>query len=99
MKKEEIIKEFSKNNLLKEVLNFAEIWFRERDKITFHDPLAASILFRKEICKFKKGNVCIKIEGDNKGLTEFIENEKGNINVAFDVDINSFFSHFFNFFQ
>ncbi len=57
MEKEKIFEFFSKNSLLKEVLNFAEIWFRKRDIITFHDILAASVLFKKDICKFKRGEI------------------------------------------
>ncbi|MCM8785692.1 MAG: nucleoside hydrolase [Candidatus Omnitrophica bacterium] len=97
MKKEDIIKNFSKYKLLKEILNFAEIWFRGRDIITFHDPLAASILFKKDICEFKKGNVSVEIENREKfGITNFIEDEKGNFNVAYKVNPERFFSHFFS---
>jgi purine nucleosidase len=100
MKKEEVIKEFSKYNLLKEVLNFAEIWFRGRDIITFHDPLSATILFKKDICDFKKGKVIVEIENKDKiGITEFKEDTDGNVNVAFKVSLDKFFSHFFNFFS
>lgn len=96
MEKEKVIEEFSKKKLLKEVLNFAEIWFRGRNVITFHDPLAASILFKKDICEFKKGRVYIEIENKEKlGITEFLENENGNINVASKVNPDNFFTHFF----
>lgn len=91
MEKEKIIKEFTKRKILKEVLNFAEIWFREREIITFHDPIAASILFEKKICKFKNGKVFI----DQIGATGFIDDEKSNVLVASEIDTNFFFSHFF----
>ncbi|MFN4227727.1 MAG: nucleoside hydrolase [Candidatus Ratteibacteria bacterium] len=97
MKKEDVIENFSKYKLLKEVLNFAEIWFRGRDIITFHDPLAASILFKKDICEFKKGKASVEIENkENLGITNFVEDEKGNFNVAYKVSPESFFSHFFS---
>ncbi|MCM8767535.1 MAG: nucleoside hydrolase [Candidatus Omnitrophica bacterium] len=97
MKKEDVIENFSKYNLLKEILNFAEVWFRERDIITFHDPLAASILFKKDICEFKKGKVSVEIENkENFGITNFIKDEKGNFNVAYTVNPKNFFSHFFS---
>jgi len=99
MKKEEVIKEFSKYNLLKEVLNFAEIWFRGRDIITFHDPLTATILFNKGICKFKRGKVYVKIENrENSGITEFKEDEKSFINVSYEVEPEKFFLEFFSVF-
>lgn len=91
MGKKEVIKEFEKRKILKEVLNFAEIWFREKEIITFHDPLAASILFEKKICKFKKGKVFI----DQIGATGFIDDEKSNVSVASEIDPDFFFSHFF----
>src|SRR5215831_17223720 len=31
--------------LLRPVLDFAEVWFKGREKITFHDPLAATTIF------------------------------------------------------
>ncbi|HOM27479.1 MAG TPA: nucleoside hydrolase, partial [bacterium] len=100
MKKNEVIEKFSKKSLLKEVLNFAEIWFRGRDTITFHDPLAATVLFKKDICEFKKGKVNVNIENKEKfGITGFIEDEKGNINVAFNVKPDDFFLHFFSVFS
>ncbi|MCM8788329.1 MAG: nucleoside hydrolase [Candidatus Omnitrophica bacterium] len=90
MKKEDCLEEFSRNCLLKEVLNFAEIWFRSTNIITFHDPLAAANLFEKNLCNFKKGKVFVNQIGE----TGFIEDQKGNIFVASEVNSNLFFEHF-----
>lgn len=97
MEKVEIVENFNKYNLLKEVLNFAEIWFEkmERHSITFHDPLASAILFEKKLCKFKKGKIFV----DQIGQTGFIEDEKSHSFVAYEVDTDFFFSHFFNVFS
>jgi len=91
MEKTEVIQTFNKNEILKEVLNFAEIWFRERDTVVFHDILAASALF-KNTCSFKKGKVFV----EQLGQTGFIEDENGNTFVASEVDEELFFSHFFD---
>lgn len=96
MEKDEVIEKFSKKGILQEILNFAEIWFRGRDKIIFHDPLSGSILFKKDICEFKKGKVYIEIEKKQElGITKFVEDLNGNINVAYRVSSEKFFSHFF----
>ncbi len=91
MDKEDVFEKFAAHPLLKEVLNFAEIWFEEKEIITFHDPLAAATLFEKEICKFKKGKIFV----DQIGQTGFIEDENSNVSVAVDVNADLFFSHLF----
>ncbi|MCM8825368.1 MAG: nucleoside hydrolase [Candidatus Omnitrophica bacterium] len=91
MKKKEFIERFSRNYLLREVLNFAEIWFRNRDVVTFHDPLAAAILFDKNLCNFKKGSVFVNQIGE----TGIIEDERSDIFVASEVNSELFFEHFF----
>ncbi|MCX7704983.1 MAG: nucleoside hydrolase [bacterium] len=96
MEKNQVLKDFKKNNLLEEVLNFAEIWFEkmEMGHITYHDPLAAATLFEKNLCIFKRGKVFV----DQIGVTGFIEDEKSNIFVASEVDSKRFFEHFFSVF-
>ena len=95
MEKEQVIKEFGTRKILKEVLSFAEIWFENIEVITFHDPLAASVLFNRNICVFKKGKIFV----EQLGQTGFISDEKANVSVASDVDIGLFFSHFFETFD
>lgn len=94
MNKQEVFERFKKSPILKEVLNFAEIWFRKSDAITFHDPLAACSIFNNDVCRFKKGKVFV----EQLGQTGFIEDENSNVNVAFDVNCELFFSHFFSVF-
>jgi len=93
--KEEIYRRFD-NDLLKVVLAFSGIPDNTRESITFHDPLAAAVIFDKDLCTFKRGNV----EVDNKstrleGLTLWTEDKNGNDDVAFNVDSDKFFKHFF----
>jgi purine nucleosidase len=47
--------------LLRPVLDFAEVWFRGSDTITFNDPLAAATIFDESICGFVRGEVDIEL--------------------------------------
>jgi inosine-uridine nucleoside N-ribohydrolase len=55
----EVRKRFQ-HKLLQPVLDFAEVWFEEREQITFHDPLAAATIFDDQICRFKRGERLLK---------------------------------------
>ena len=96
LEKDEIIKRFN-TDLLKVVLDFSGILDNTRKSIVFHDPLAAAVIFKKEICNFKRGNVEIEIESKRlEGLTYWEEDEKGKNDVAFEVNREMYFDHFFN---
>ena len=96
LEKEEIIKRFN-TGILKVVLDFSGILDNTRQQIVFHDPLAASVIFKKEICDFKRGNVEIEIDSKRlEGLTYWEADEKGKNEVAFGVNRDMFFEHFFN---
>jgi purine nucleosidase len=99
MPAEEIRASFKNNALLKTVLPFAEVFFRQNNRITFHDILAASVIFKPEICTFKKGRVDVELKDDNlMGMTRFTPAEEGFCNIAVDVNPDLFFQHFFSFF-
>src|SRR5690606_10321312 len=58
--------------LLAPVLDFAEAWFRDRDTITFHDPLAAVTLFDEHVCQFERGAVEVELKpGNSQGRTRW----------------------------
>jgi inosine-uridine nucleoside N-ribohydrolase len=83
--------------LLRPVLDFAEVWFKNADKITFHDPLAATTIFDDSICAFERGNVDIEV-ADPKllGQTRWQPGaQPGRHEVALDVSAERFFSHYF----
>jgi inosine-uridine nucleoside N-ribohydrolase len=86
------------HRLLKPVLDFAEVWFRSAERLTFHDPLAATTLFDDQICKFSRGVV----EADydlEPGRTRWLEGEQDTQHeVALDVDPTRFFEHYFGVF-
>lgn len=83
--------------LLRPVLDFAEVWFQNADKITFHDPLAATTIFDDSICVFERGNVEIEVS-DQKllGQTRWQPGaQPGRHEVALDVSDKHFFEHYF----
>jgi len=87
-------------DLLRPVLDFAEVWFREaRGSITFHDPLAAVTLFDQGICSFEKGTVEVELaDPERLGQTVWTPGE-GCHEVAFGVQPDRFFEHYFSVFR
>ena len=86
--------------LLRPVLDFAEVWFERRPIITFHDPLAAAILFDEAICTFETGQVSVELTSPRlSGLTYWQAEESGGHEVALGVNPTHFFDHFFTQFE
>ena len=85
--------------LLRPVLDFAEVWFRDRPTITFHDPLAAATIFDKAICGFERGRVEVELKSERlAGLTHWTADPAGPHEVALSVDPGRFFEQYFSFF-
>lgn len=83
---------------LRPVLDFAEVWFRERNRpITFHDPLAAASLFNPDICGFRRGDVHVELQSHRlRGMTHWEANDdEGTHEIAVSVDADRFFDHYF----
>jgi len=96
MEKDEIIEKFN-GGILKTVYDFSGIEENTRQSITFHDPLAAAVIFDKSICGFRRGNVDIELGSERvEGLTCFTETEDGKNEVAFSVDRDRFCGHYFS---
>jgi inosine-uridine nucleoside N-ribohydrolase len=55
--------------LLETVARFAEVWFQKRDRITFHDPLAAACVFEPELCTYESAKVEVTTAGEPAGRT------------------------------
>lgn len=86
--------------LLRPVADFAEVWFRQQSKITFHDPLAATTIFTHDICEFEMGSVTIDLrEGDTLGRTQWTTRADGPHAVATVVYPARFFEHYFSVFE
>lgn len=86
--------------LLEPVLDFASVWFVSRDRITFHDPLAAASIFAPALCGFERGNVDVELSGgdDDLGTTLWNPGSEGPHEVALTVEVDRFFEHFFSVF-
>jgi inosine-uridine nucleoside N-ribohydrolase len=85
--------------LLQPVLDFAEVWFQQRESLTFHDPLAATTLFDPAICDFSRGRVGIELnDAATMGKTTWQAEADGPHEVATKVDPDRFYQHFFSFF-
>ena len=78
------------------VLDFAEVWFKNADKITFHDPLAATTIFDNAICGFERGKVDIELTDEKlMGQTKWQPDAAAAHEVALRVDAQRFFDHYF----
>lgn len=96
MRAEEFRKIFS-NAHLGHILNFAEVWLEKEKIVTFHDPLAAAVVFEPELIGFTNGIVQVETCCTRTmGFTDFIPEKTGPHSVATDINVNGFFSHFFN---
>lgn len=91
------VREQFQTRLLRPVLDFAEVWFRQVDTITFHDPLAAATIFDERICGFERGLVEVELTSEKvQGLTYWTPDSPAvRHEVALEVDSACFFEHFF----
>jgi inosine-uridine nucleoside N-ribohydrolase len=96
MQRDGVLKNFTAP-ILQPVLDMAGAWFKETMTITFHDPLAAVTVFEDDVCTYKTGNVDVETAGRHtKGLTHFTADANGRNKVAFGVDSERFFKHYFD---
>jgi purine nucleosidase len=97
MGKDEVRKAF-KADILQPVADFAGVWFEHGDTMTFHDPLAATVLFDDAICSFEKGRVDVELASEKmRGATYWTPvAEGGSHEAAMEVDGNRFFKHYFD---
>mgnify|MGYP000973861221 CR=1 FL=1 len=99
MPADEVKKRFSAD-LLKPVLDFAEVWFERTDRIVFHDPLAAVTIFDDRVCQFKKGVVEVELTSEKLlGMTHWQESETGFHEVATSINPPLFFENYFSMFS
>lgn len=91
----EVRQRFQKG-LLRPVLDFAEVWFKHRPDIVFHDPLAAVTIFDDQICGFERGNVEVELVSSRTlGMTHWKADPAGKHEVALTVDKERFFNEYF----
>ena len=88
--------------LLAPVLDFSEVWFREQDRMFFHDPLAAVSIFDPGVCSFTAGRVAVNSDASAGllGRTDFDPDaEHKPHEVALAVDPERFFASYFKVFE
>jgi inosine-uridine nucleoside N-ribohydrolase len=82
--------------LLRPVLDFAEVWFKHRSNITFHDPLAAVAVFDEQVCQFERGQVEVDLLSSRvTGMTAWGADAHGPHEAALKVNPERFFNSFF----
>ena len=96
MNAKEVRERFSKCEILAPVSDFAEVWFRHSETLTFHDPLTAACLFNENICKFSRGKVDVELCGERlAGLTHWTDDANGPHEAALEVSPEAFFDEYF----
>ena len=87
---------FAGYRLFDPILEWAEIWFKDWPGTTFHDPLAAAVVFDPTLCSFRRGTVRIATEPEERfGATEWTpEEETGAHEVAAHVNAARFFEQY-----
>jgi len=73
------------------VAKMATHWFENANEITFHDPLAAALIFHPELCTYESGQV--EVDPTN-GHTKLVPGN-GADQVAKTVDVDGFFAEYF----
>ena len=79
------------------VKSFAETWFAQVKDATFHDPLAAALIFKPELCTYESGLVEVPITADLNtcGHTKLVVGG-GPDRIAKTVDVSAFFEEYFS---
>lgn len=100
MKSVEVRKRFA-NPKFDIVRDLAEVWFgKDKEGMTFHDPLAAAAIFRPELCTYQDGKIISDAaDGPFAGLTALHPEKGGPHRVAKTVDADAFFKEYFGVFN
>src|SRR5258708_3806851 len=100
MSAEQVREHFLQSPLLLPVLDFAEVWFRKRSQIIFHDPLAAVSIFDEQVCQWMLGKVEVSLQDDHVlGQTRWRAGASPTPHeIASTVDPARFFDRYFSVF-
>ena len=99
---------FAQHPLLQEIKTWSEVWFAERERLHFHDPIAAISIIDPTICTYQEGRVHVDLSEDRAGFTDFSASNHleggpfsrlGLVEVATSVDRNKVFEKYFAAFQ
>ena len=82
---------------LASVAAMAEIWFRHAPHITFHDPLAAALIFEPSLCETKAALVEVDLVNlSTVGHTNPVYTQETKPHeLAAAVNSQAFFNHYF----
>jgi purine nucleosidase len=86
--------------VLETVARMADGWLRQRESVTFHDPLAAACVFRPQLCGYAAGTIAVESTPGSllAGTTRFAPAVSGPHRVANSVNPAVFFREFFGVF-
>ena len=96
------VRERFKASPLNIALEMAEVWFAHSSpNVTFHDPLAAALIFNPSICQLERGTIVPEVaeSHDIGGIVHFTPSPKGAQLVAKSVEVDAFFKEFFSVFE
>jgi purine nucleosidase len=75
----------------------ADVWFAQgHEYLTFHDPLAAALIFEPALCGYARGKITVPVADEPAGQTRFVSDESGMHSIANSVQPERFFEHFFS---
>jgi len=86
-------------DIFKPLQDYAQHWYDYSHTVTFHDPLAAAIIFNDKICGFERGDVSIGLnDAETAGLTRWNKDIHGRHEIATTVNKEEFFKEYFSVF-
>ena len=84
--------------LLKPVFAFAREWFKQCDRVFYHDPLAAALIFNPSICTYVKGKATVENVENGPVLNSFEPCGESGALITRTVDIDAFLKHYYSVF-
>ena len=78
------------------ITDMAASWFRHAPRVTFHDPLAAAVIFEPDLCVYQSGQVEVETCSEMlRGHTRWHAREDGPHQIALEVDAEKFYQSYF----
>ena len=96
MKRDEFERRLSESIFGPPIMDMAAAWFNHSSTVTFHDPLAAAVIFEPDLCEYKSGQIRVETASEMlQGLTLWNAETNGPKQVALEVDADRFFQSYF----